>query len=347
MSHLNETHTIMPLHVGKPLETTVIINNGVYPICSMKYLKNIDNEDVEILDEGKKFELKINERYKINLLYLSTLLLDCNKVGMLAEVEEIKSNKNLISECVNILINNSWYSYSVNPLKTLYILKIYLDLYPSLVKDLDLETKMNERTWIFNALKNMEKYNPEMLMGVSYESNYEKMHILFREYVEDSEITCCICLSSFPETEMVQPCDCRVHYHIECFSKLNRNCIVCKRECSRINKQMVYTTMIGSGYDNRVYFPFDDYYPVPMITSAPIRKCKGDMRYKLAIIYLQAGRLRDLFESNPGYLPDINKEIDYLTESCMPSNYMLIDNISGYAEISEVLLKYLKPLMKF
>jgi hypothetical protein len=330
MSHIREPYLKLTYLSGDPVRESSIAGDLVHPHCIRQFNKLILEDDLEIGDNGR-LTVKQNTRYKSNLMIMASITLDYATIETLLDDIEIRSNLDLIRKCIESLYSYSIYSYPLNPYKTLHILRLYLDIAPDYITYI--EDNLDIHSHEFRVIKS-EKLK-------TYEQNNEKILDLICNYTFDTDKVCSICLSTFPVANLIQPCHCRIYIHINCHESLNRKCIVCESECSRLNLVHNYCNQP----ETRIFFPFDDYYPVPMITNAPLVKYKGDNRYSYAVLYLQYDRLEDLFKTNPGYIPQFNGVISYFLRGSMYNNYMKCNNITAYEKIYAILKKYVPEII--
>jgi hypothetical protein len=85
--------------------------------------------------------------------------------------------------------------------------------------------------------------------------------------------------------------NCKNPVHINCLKNLDpRKNSTCKM-CTAKYK-------INEGSDSRLFFPFDDFYDVPLLDNLPIQKINNPIyKIKYAIGYNQPARLKNLFET--------------------------------------------------
>ena len=146
--------------------------------------------------------------------------------------------------------------------------------------------------WIAEMLV---KFNPDWATSDCFESLYRENNWnlinFLRDYVRESDNECYVCLNKEPVCEaLYNVCSCKMPVHISCLKneELRENpiCKICNSNY-KINE--------GDGF--RIFFPFDDFYYVPLWRDLPIRKVTSTDRIKYAYGYAQPQRLINLFET--------------------------------------------------
>lgn len=169
---------------------------------------------------------------------------------------------------------------------------------------------------------------------------------LFSEFDDTySENICKYCLSSLPENTLVRPCKCSNPVHISCFSKwydkTKKQCEICKDKFSRINQKRFESSMLGVNVNKNIFFPFDDYYPIPSMTNHDLHKSEGDYRFVSALIYLQCERMKDLLKDNPAP-KNWGPYLTYFKQGSMPSNYLRRYNQGAYNSMYDILKHHIQ-----
>jgi hypothetical protein len=127
------------------------------------------------------------------------------------------------------------------------------------------------------------------------------IQLLFDFLPIDENNVCKYCLTTEPRDRLIKLCDCKNLVHIECLMKWNdvRNLVSCEicKVPYKINDKYYHKTSITSApcIDERLYFPFNDLYPVN-ISSDKIIAWKNFDRLRKAIEYLQVDRVKDLLK---------------------------------------------------
>lgn len=141
----------------------------------------------------------------------------------------------------------------------------------------------------------------------------------------------------------MRPCKCVTPVHIQCFSKWydqsKPKCEICGDPFSRINEPKFHGSISWGSIETKIFFPFDDYYPVPLMTSHDIRRVEGNERFIHALCYLQCERMKDLLQ-NEETPPILGHMLTYFREGSMPSNYLKSYNQEAYAEMETILREY-------
>lgn len=178
----------------------------------------------------------------------------------------------LNSENVNyleMLCYGTNYKYEYNTAKILSIAKILCEANPNLVT-----------TTCFTAL---------------YHFKYNKLTDLLLNYSIDTDDMCYFCLKTEPKyCQLRSVCLCKNPIHIGCFQEMyekNKSCIICCKQFV-INQDNCHTRQ-------QIFFPFDDFYPVPLFEYVPLVKRSGIEQIKYALCYAQPNRLQNLFDTLP------------------------------------------------
>lgn len=150
-------------------------------------------------------------------------------------------------------------------------------------------------------------------------------------------------MSSIPENTLVKPCKCKNSVHISCFNKWynfsKSNCEICGDNFSRINERRIQSNIIGNKLECKTFFPFDDFYPVPLMSNYDLVKVKDDDVFIYALMYLQCDRMINLLQSHqkPKTWGNI---LTYFKNGSMPSNYLKRNNLEAYNYMSKILEQY-------
>ena len=127
----------------------------------------------------------------------------------------------------------------------------------------------------------------------------------------DEADKCYICLSELMKFEMITgACNCVYKVHLSCIQKyikkLKKDKLLAKDldtsnksydeelKCSicgekyKLNEQRIKSNMINSNYDENIFFPFIDCYPVPLFTNQYHYELEDEIsKINYAIVYLQ------------------------------------------------------------
>jgi len=118
----------------------------------------------------------------------------------------------------------------------------------------------------------------------------------------DRNNECSLCLHTQPKHLLINPCLCKTPVHTNCLVEIsprkNPKCGVCLNDY-KINEP-VFRTMSGAVIneivDDSIFFPYHDLYYKPLMGRSALRKVCGIDRLTMAIIYLQIGRVRELYK---------------------------------------------------
>lgn len=148
------------------------------------------------------------------------------------------------------------------------------------------------------------------------------LDIIYDILPDDENNLCSICLKTEPKKFLINICKCTTPTHVKCLVELNKhkplkNCSVCKDDF-KVNEPVLLTK---SGVriqpvNERLFFPHNDIYPQPQMSTQSLCKVGGMSRLTLAIMYLQVSRVKELL-----------KEKEILEE--LPSSYF---GYSGYKQ---------------
>jgi len=199
---------------------------------------------------------------------------------------------------------------------------------------------------------NLINQTSPMFMKNNNESTKQIQTMLFEELPVDESNICTICLITEPNTTLIKPCNCTTKIHVDCFIQMlqaskQANCTICKAIYRR--NVPVYGCHSKPNADPTIYFPYDDIYPVPLMTSRGLVKYTGMNRLDMAINYLQVDRVRDLLNDPEivaklpthlfGYEGYKNTAFMQLCGSNIGNNHMynLGDNAAKYEAIMKLL----------
>jgi hypothetical protein len=176
--------------------------------------------------------------------------------------------------------------------------------------------------------------------------NYEMVELLQQyDTINDPEKTCKYCLESLPYHTLVNPCDCTQPVHIHCFKKWFKptivKCEICGDNYSKKNEPRMKYNMLENKIESEIFFPFDNYYPTPLMSYNELELMGDDNSYYYALCYLQLNRMRDLLEKdNINVKKKLGVMLGYFRNCSMPSNYLLNGNEDAYNDMAGLLVEY-------
>jgi len=288
--------------------------------------------------------LKNDDSFIKNKFIMSVIYLQCEYVQKLVDKTTIKT----LETCMYVLTSFfTYYHFCVNTEKYLLITNTILDRMKSLTS-----LKQYIDQWVKNIEKNVYQFdnvkiNKDNLLKSQFKcvDNAQSMITLLNEYYieNDEDKKCKYCMSSLPKNRLVRPCKCTDPVHIECFKtwllspKLgDRNkCEICNDEFSRLNEKRN-----GCDESNEIFFPFDNVYPVLLMSQRDVEKISEENEYVFALCYLQCARMIDLFENKKDKKPGFGDMLKYFLDGSMPSNYLIVHNRKGYSDMKQILKKY-------
>lgn len=313
----NEVFTEMPIH-----EETIEFYpfENIYPnTCPFRERKYKDHTvNSQTMEVKKAYELPYAVYY-----------LQKNRVNHLLNIDKVDSN---------------------------ILFDIYGEAIPSELRDNCLELLCSKLKYYYDYKHNSKKVceiarllcenNPKLITKRAFEQafyhKYYYLTDLMASYlVEDNDDDICyICLCSEPEKELLSNlCKCKSKIHIRCAEKLihyeEKKCNVC-------------ISPYKYAYHRKIYFPYDDFYPYPFLTSYPIMKFNNlnDKLYN-AMQFLVIDRFRELlksatrkeitafFESS-----DFHELYRLFKEGNMPTNYSRNENKIEYEQIQQIIDEY-------
>ena len=147
---------------------------------------------------------------------------------------------------------------------------------------------------------------------------------------------CTICFSSILKNTLIKICNCEIGVvHLYCAQQLiingHINCVACKCEYQvcEIRKRSI------ERYDSRIYFPFLDCYPLPLMINHYIFHLDGFTdKLTYAIFFLQIKRIVCLIDN--ATMDDINNFIKYVKTLSMYIYFVI-------TETNEFLFKITMP----
>jgi hypothetical protein len=159
-----------------------------------------------------------------------------------------------------------------------------------------------------------------------------------------------ICLHTEPKDNLINNCLCKTPVHADCLVKLSTHknldkCSVCKSNY-KLNEPIYRIGIL----DKTIFFPFNDMYYQPLLSSQKFIKVVGMDRLTFAILYLQVERVKELLNDIKilddlpnyyfGYEGYKQTPLMVLAVGNMPSNahISLGNNKNKYITIIEMLL---------
>ncbi len=183
------------------------------------------------------------------------------------------------------------------------------------------------------------------------------MDLLYEFLPDDPDNLCSICLQTEPKKLLINICNCKTGAHTNCLIKLNEHkpldkCSVCKGKY-KINQPVVRTQsgIIIKPEKEKLFFPYNDIYREPLMSSDALNKYVGMSRLTMAIIYLQVERVKELLNEKEildnlstyyfGYEGYKQTPIHAICTGNLPSNahFNMGDNDRKYYDILILLLK--------
>ncbi len=121
-----------------------------------------------------------------------------------------------------------------------------------------------------------------------YYHRKNELQSILDDYSINDDNMCYVCLQTEPHCTLLHNlCKCKIPIHISCFEKLDHtNCKICKS---------LYKVRQGDW--DRLFYPFDNIYPVPGFRSVPIQKVDNVYQIRYAMGYAQPDRLQNLFDT--------------------------------------------------
>ena len=311
--------------------------------------------------ECQRFSIKLNKNdplFEFHLLIGYSLFLQETELKKLCE--RIKLSKEQILYSLDILLSFSGpYKYYANAEKYLKITKILLDQ----LKSLEFESFQNDVEKLGNLVVKKQSI---ALYGVTYNKyNFEGFPFLYTidplvelissydsigmdEDVDPSKTQCCrYCLVAVPTQDLILPCKCVDPVHIKCvFKEGKKICGVCKMRWE--TNEVRFKFNFDEGEEEKlVFFPCNDFYPVPLMSTSELRKVISDDRFIYALCYLQCKRMKHLIseiKKEEGQSEIILKKklgsmLNYFTLGSMPSNYLKKNNQNAYNEMKKILFQ--------
>ncbi len=202
----------------------------------------------------------------------------------------------------------------------------------------------------------VKQINELIQQKVNIQETYKHIfELLFSLMPCNENLQCIICTLTQPEDYLIKICNCTNLIHVICFekwiekSKLKK-CTICN-SIYKINDKCYGQYGISSKptIDERIYYPTNDIYYMPLMRSLPLKKFKGIARLTMAINYLQVERVKELLQEKEilDTLPEYYHNEAYkqtpiitLCTGNIGTNYMISMGNNGqkYYEILVVLI---------
>lgn len=288
---------------------------------------NLDNKD------NKYFGIyKIKEIYR---LPYAIYYLQKDRVKYLLDVEKLDCGNILF----NIYDNDGGYKYNCLEILCCQVRGYYC--------------YNNNSKKVCDIAKLLCENNPKLITSKAFEmANFHKYNDLvdlMASYVNDEkDDKCYICMCSEPKTELLMNlCECKSKIHVRCAEKLINESKDDKcKVCTKLYKYSHFKTM----FRLIMYYPCDDFYPNPIMTSYPIKKIdKMNDKIYYAMQFLQVKRFDELLKNltkdeiyNFFFSKSFRTLYKYFTEyGNMPTNYFRNKHKEKYDQIEEIINKYI------
>ena len=328
-----------------------VIKGDTYPKTALICRKDIKHDSLEF--NGKFFTLKQCDDYLKNKCILSVEFLqitDLRKILDLLTPDIIDLG---LTELTKLMGAN--YPYCANKDNYLLIADMLMCKLKQHVDDVE--------KYIEKYIHNIRSYGNYQFSGVKFNNkhdtrcadynivdNADALVEVFQKYENVIATDVCkYCLGRVPTDTLVHPCKCKNPVHIECFTKWfehsKKLCEICKSPFL-VNELRIHSTFMGIEIEKKTFFPFDDYYPVPLFSSYGLEKANNSNNVYMAVIYLQTQRLQNLLENAAvdGTLKNmcLNNLLKLVQSGSMPSNYLNNTyNADAYETVENILTHYL------
>lgn len=341
----------------KPKPHDFVYGQDIYP-NSYKINELILCTSITQIDD-QKIKIKQDELYYHHTILAATYYLqdDIIKRCLMHDSKLIKFET--AQKALELLCNcSTYYHYCVNS-------GIYISIFQKLleyIKLLDSDIEMTKiiqlcanqidiiNTHGFGGIRFNMKFHPEKFDEYPCVGNMDLLIECLKSYdsSQDNDLRCKYCLCSCPVDKLVTPCLCKNPVHISCFIQWyndeHKSCEICHDNFSRLNQKRITTGMIVSKEDSTIFFPFDNFYPIPLMTSSTIRHVTNKReQLTLALCYLQYNVLKKLLEEYKvkGEIIEFSDNmLYYFQKGSMPSNYLKSKNRAAYQEIAQLLKQY-------
>jgi len=341
---------------SKPYIAIKDYSDDIYPkYPSDDYIPKESIEELPVI-QRHYFRLAKDENYTKNKFILSVLFLQADYITPNIGNVDVQT---LDTAVRTITKGRTEYSYFLNEKKILKTMNLILTELKT--KDADFNKRIPEYVADVingagflvthcNSLGYVVKFHPTELSGFEYVYNTDSLVealCSFEVCAQDDPI-CKYCLSKTPMGELIRVCDCSTPVHIRCFTawinqKKHRleTCEICHGKLL-VNEPAIHADMCGDYPETRCFFPFCDFYPVPLFDRMPLKKYSGVARYNLALMYLQHDRLEKLLQEScdDNVKKGMSNCLAGFRSGSMASNYLRSLNKEKYKKSGELLFRY-------
>jgi hypothetical protein len=304
----------------------------------------------DFLDEKKTIKDEIivlnekcptSEKLLINVHYLrpiDKLLQNCSQIDLLTCLYNMSNFTTYYPYCVNVdrYVKNFadllyWFTKECNKNDIQgYIKKFERDI-------------SSTSTSQFLGISLNVKIKSYQFSDIKYVLDASLLYEILAKYDNDDDNNKCkYCSSTIPKDRLVHPCKCIDPVHIECLLKWMSNggggagkCEICNDTYSKINEKRI---LCNGSADTNIFFPFDNFYPIPLITNNLINKTT--QKLGSAICYLQTNRVDNLLSNSKSDLGDYSEILSCFKMKCVPSLYFYNYNKEAYIAIENLLKKH-------
>lgn len=119
----------------------------------------------------------------------------------------------------------------------------------------------------------------------------------------DANNICKYCMLTEPLIDLIKICHCIENVHVNCLlqwlqtNSEQKKCEICGEKYKLNDKCYNQFSLAGkTGLDCRTYLPHHDFYPEPLMSNSTLYKRFGMDRLKMAIMYLQVDRVKELLQ---------------------------------------------------
>lgn len=323
---------------------------------------HIDQKSLEI--SGNAIIIVKDSNYTNNKAIASTIYLKYDDLSSIIDLISVDT----IEICVSIITKHDTIGpYCHNVSEYLTILKLLMNKLEKIYGiHEELQLKLNifcENLEVANIYKLRERCDDNQPI----KDNYKMIEIMQSYHIyKPTDIVCKYCLIAIPTNMLVHPCKCKDIVHIHCFQKWynsdisqassnpssnkfnsvknNRTkCEICLDPFSGINEKRIRSCLLSGDFiETDLFFPFDDYYPTPLMNTYGVSKVTGRDRYVLPLIYLQCNRMQNLLEDAKinNITIDFGEWLEKFQNRCLSSNYMYRNNIGAYELMKRLLVQY-------
>lgn len=301
---------------------------------------------------GKTILIEKNEKYAHNKFLAATKFLQYDII--MEHYEQLDDKLDTLERAIDIIINfQTFYHYCFNVKNHLAVLKFLLDKFVSLVPLTEdclenfVEIIDKSSSYLIQRFKmDLMIARKNKFDGYEYVVGVDDMIELLQQYDESSG-GCKYCMGCVPKNKLISTCECVARVHIHCFKKWFFTkeivkCEICGDPYSKINQIRNHSRIDGVDVGRDIlFFPFDNFYPIPLMSTNDLVKVDDKRQYVMALCYLQCKRMANLLES--GKFEEFDKFREMVAsflQGSMPSNYSVRHNYRAYFEMSLILCKY-------